>query len=349
MNNIVDELIRIGNKYSCDTISYLKIPNHIDNEKLQIGFQNAINHFSKSKMLYRNQTWVKQELINEVKIENIQNIHSTIVEWLNIPIDIANEPLIQEKIFTCDKKRYLACKLNHVLADGISLINFFNAQLNSHFTSEMIEFKQFPPKKNTPYKSFLPSQIFKERNKPSGYRDYIYFQGAKKSNNELIAALFKTLKELGIKRRSVWLPVNIREKGIEGFGNGISRVRIYDNPKGSIKRQKVECMKNGELIGIPKIQKLSLLKKALIKCYLNRPLIDYCSILLSHFDEAKAGVNILSEFDEIYGILNLHHRYSLAMYVHGTNVNHYTIIYDKGLLSPIAVERFKNVFLQSLA
>jgi len=349
MNNIIDELIRIGNKRSCDTLFYAEIPNHYTNEFLQDGFQLALNHFSKTKHIYQNQNWIHSDLPNRIEIVAGNTIDEFVEDWLNKHIDISQEHLIQQKIYQTPSNRYLLCKMNHVLADGVSMLMFLEAQIKRNFRESKLILKELPPKKNTPYKFLLPSQVPMDFNGFSDHRSFLYFKTRKFTNNEIIAGIFGALKALGVNRRSVWLPVNIRKSLASGFGNGISRMRIYDHENISIKQQKKDNYKNGELIGIPKIKKLNMIMKWLVLGFLNRPLIDYGSILLSHFDENKAGFNVLGEFNDIHGIINLHHRYSMSIYVHGCKEDHYTIVFDEKQIKLDTIKRFRDEFIKSLS
>lgn len=341
--SISDHLIESASKNNLNFYTLLKIPVGMTDEYVEEGFYKAIAYFSKCKLMYHDGFWIqsddKQYNFSKVSI-------SSLIDYLNNRINKSEKFNISQTILILDNERYLLIQINHILADGISLLMFLNYQFHNIKQAIELKFKTLPRKKNTPYKYLFSSQILGGKSKLTDSRSYIYCKTNYYSNNKVIKAIFIALKKMGIERRSVWIPVNIRESFFDGFGNGISRIRIYDTGV-EIKKQKLEAYKNGELMGIPDF-KLTAFKKFLVKCFLNRPLIDYSSLALSHIDEKLMNQNILGDFEEIISVLNLHHKHSMGIFIHSNDFNHITITYDTNKLSYDKVKMFRKEFLNAL-
>lgn len=341
--SISDHLIESASKNNLNFYTLLKLPKSMLNEKIEDGFFRAIDYFSKCKLKYKDGYWIESD--GEQYTFDIISTDA-IEDYLINRINNVEKFNISQTILNIKDERYLLIQINHILADGISLLMFLNFQFHNVQQAKDIKYKKLPKKRNTPYKFFLPSQVLGGNSKFKDNRSFIYCKTKYYSNNKVIQAIFIALEKVGIERRSVWIPVNIRESFFDGFGNGISRIRIYDNDI-AIKLQKVESFKNGELMGIPSF-KLTSFKKILVKCFLNRPLIDYSSLALSHIDERLMSQNILVDFDEIISVLNLHHRHSMGIFIHSNDYNHMTITYDTNKLNFDIVSQFKEELLNAL-
>ncbi len=228
--------------------------------------------------------------------------------------------------------------------------------------SQPLQLKKFTHKKaNSEYGGLLPASPLANKKKISSKRKYLAFQLklVKKElfpNDILIQCLFQTIRKFkpGIKRVSIWLPVNIREKFNQGFGNGLGRARIHDcflpTTKESllnIKKQKRAALKNGELFSIPFYKKLNFIEKIFTKLYLRRPFINYASTILSHIDDSKNSTGMGHYFTKINGIANLHQKHSLSLSIHTSNCHDITITYDEEQHSTGEIETFANLFKES--
>ncbi|HEU4768382.1 MAG TPA: hypothetical protein VFS77_13455, partial [Pyrinomonadaceae bacterium] len=100
----------------------------------------------------------------------------------------------------------------------------------------------------------------------------------------------------GRPRVGLWLPMNIRSRAAEGFGNGTSRIRLYArySPSASlvdkareIRRQVSWSTEHGEW-AVPESPLLTRLPawitKPALRSYLNRPSIDMATGIFSHAD-----------------------------------------------------------------
>jgi hypothetical protein len=342
--SISDHLIEFASKNSTNFYTLLELSKEIVDAELEQSFYESIDHFRKIKLNYSSGYWFdggkKRYSFHNIQIDNLD-------KYLRSRINKKENDHFSQTLIISENKKFLLVQIDHIIADGISLLMFLNKQFDKVDINPNLELKTFPRKKNTPYKTWLPSQVL-ATHKGSSYakRGYMYFCSEYKNNDQIIYAIFDSLKKMGLKRRSVWLPVNIRKKFFEGFGNAISRMRIYDNGV-KVSKQKNECYKNGELMGVPNI-KLNALNKVLIRLFLTRPLIDYGSILLSHIDEKKLGTNILEKFPKIISILNLHQKHTVAIFVSSSTNNHYTITYDLNRIDEKQINVFKDNLLEFL-
>ena len=191
--------------------------------------------------------------------------------------------------------QFLIIKANHLLGDIMSIYSWVICQLDFIHGSNGFKVKPgplflkdfFTKKYPHCHGGRLPAQLLsRSRKKISSQRNYHYFHlkliDLKRSsyNDFFIHCLFQTIRQLRPqnKRTTIWLPVHIRKKRDQGFGNGITRIRIHDqfhqNTQSSllnIRKQKRDSLKNGEIIPIPLYKKINTIEKFLIRCYINRP------------------------------------------------------------------------------
>lgn len=228
----------------------------------------------------------------------------------------ANRPLkshwhIEEAIIG----KTLALKMSHVLGDAVSMILFLKAQLGEEVTPKPIELHQFKSKKNTPYKSMLPSSAWGDG---SGDKRIIAHcellheaQYGEFSVNDLLSLAL--LRSLDHSRKALWIPVNVRKDPWNGFGNGLSRIRLYplDKKNASIaeelkflRLQKKEAWSSGELfLPSPDFKLDSFLKKSLLRLWINRPWADWGTISFSHIHD-KDG-QLPGNIRKAWGITNI--------------------------------------------
>ena len=214
-----------------------------------------------------------------------------------------------------NNRKFLALKMSHVLGDAISMLQWLKVIATGEGISEPLKLKSFPIKKDTPYRKILTSTPWmKDKTQQDEKRHILRLTLSHPEkisnysiNDILLLALLRSLK---VKRKAVWLPVNVREKFWSGFGNGLSRMRIYPLENGTtkdelafIRKQKSENMTNGEVALPPDDLDLnSTAKKALFKLWLNRPWADWGSISLSHLEDRRGHWPHLKS---LWGVTNI--------------------------------------------
>lgn len=231
-----------------------------------------------------------------------------------------NEPLpdlwhLKQGLIRKDNKIILALKMSHVLGDAVSMVLWLKAQLGDEAPSSDIKLQTFPSKKDSVHRSFLPSETWPGNTSVSYDRRLTFLTlehderfGDFSVNDILSLAI---LKSLPLERKSLWVPVNIREKAWEGFGNGLSRMRIYPAKTVIsikeellfIKSQKKEARSSGEIFSpAPDFKIEGRVKQGLFKIWLNRPWADWGSLSFSHLHDRN---EILPDCDGVWGVTNL--------------------------------------------
>ena len=160
----------------------------------------------------------------------------------------------------------------------------------------------------------------------------------------------------------LWLPINVRRRPGEGFGNGTSRIRIYDkSPRtASLKEKSLEvrrqiewCTRHGEW-AVPQIKGLSLLPRSLTGPFLRRNLtrrsVDMATGVFSHADRwNSSGSGVFDSVDKIECVGLLHPFHALA--INGATHNGktwLTFTYDTGLLTRTDVLRLISIYQEQI-
>lgn len=305
--NIIGDLIELGQGPNrvLDCIIAVELPFHLD--------ENTIN-----QKIRLAQTTFPQTARHKIQI--ITN--SSLIDFTNMPLERNDQILLA--IINEDGKQLIALKMSHVLGDAISMLMWLKAFFGDDIKDEELKLKEFPRKKDTPYRKLMNSQVWMQQKTTTAGRNVLRqiikhqeLPDRFKLNDLLILSLLRSLK---LKHKSIWIPVNVRENFLKGFGNGLSRVRIYPNSKLTtkdqlehIRQQKREAYTNGEISLPPKNFKLdSPLKKTLLNCWLKRPWADWSTISLSHIED-KFGT--LNPGKSLWGVSNIIEKHMGAVFV----------------------------------
>lgn len=209
----------------------------------------------------------------------------------------------------------LALKMSHVLGDAVSMVLFLKAQLGEKIQDSKISLHEFQAKKDSKYKGILPSEKWpfqKAGMKRSFFECSLRHdeQYGEFSINDLLSLAL--LKSLPVKKKALWIPVNVRKSPWEGFGNGLSRLRLYPGPAFMsfhdelqfLRKQKKEAWSSGELFLPPPdmdIDKPFL--KQFLKLWINRPWADWGTISFSHLHDKDGRVP--AEVVKVWGVTNI--------------------------------------------
>jgi len=167
----------------------------------------------------------------------------------------------------------------------------------------------------------------------------------------------------GLPRVGLWLPMDIRSRSFEGFGNGTSRIRLYARYAPSstlvektreVRRQVSWTTEHGEW-AVPNIPLFTRLPAAImrpaLRHYLNRPSIDMATGVFSHADRwAGNAQEAFQHVDRIECIGLLHQRQNLAINA-ATHRGQTWITFtsDKGLLRASDVAELAEMYQQEIA
>lgn len=214
----------------------------------------------------------------------------------------------------------LALKMSHRLGDAMSMLLWLEAFFKETGENSPLILRSFSQKKDTPYRSLRNSETWMKNIIQSGNRkvETLTLHHGPTSftvNDILILSLMRSLPE---KRKGIWVPVNVRKNFWSGFGNGLSRMRIYPGNYTTreelqfIRKQKEEAFKNGEIALPPENLDLSSpIKKALFKCWLKRPWADWGTISLSHLEDRG---NRFPYAKALFGITNLIEKHQAGLF-----------------------------------
>lgn len=161
----------------------------------------------------------------------------------------------------------------------------------------------------------------------------------------------------GRPRVGLWLPMNIRRRSNEGFGNGTSRIRLYArySPTASlvdkareVRRQVAWSTEHGEWV-VPDLPLLTRLPhwiaRPALRSYLNRPSIDMATGVFSHADRWGGASEAFKHVERIECVGLLHPRQSLA--VNGAThrgQTWLTFTYDTGLMCAADAEELARMY-----
>lgn len=167
----------------------------------------------------------------------------------------------------------------------------------------------------------------------------------------------------GPPRVGLWLPMNIRSRAFEGFGNGTSRIRLYARyPAGAslvdkareVRKQVSWTTEHGEW-AVPEMPLLTRLPGWItapaLRRYLNRPSVDMATGVFSHADRwAGDALDAFKDVQRIECVGLLHARQNLA--VNGAthqDQTWMTFTCDAGSLRAADVEELVKMYLRQIA
>ncbi len=334
-NNAVDELIFLGHAGSCrtlDCVVSIKTPFKLNLKELVEGAKKAQQVFPKTAKY-------PVKIFNDLSFNQFSE--KRLVSMKHVELLMLSEYEV-------------ALKMSHYLGDLVSMLLWLKKCLGKESSNKALKLKALPAKRNTPYKYFLnssvwPAPVKNSSDRRSFYRFEIDHALAEKENlrvNDVF--LLAILRSLQLKRKSIWVPVNVREDFFEGFGNGLSRMRIY--PPASelplkdqldyIREQKKQAYTNGELSLPPKNLKLNGISRLLVKGWIKRPSADWCSLSFSHMVDRKGGLNWI---EDISAVSNIGPRHNMAIFAFTKdNRTQFSLSADQANVSNEQVDQFKQ-------
>lgn len=341
--DIVDEMIILahqGSVRSLDCIVKIKTIHQVSVEQLKKGILSTQKKFPKTATH-------PIKILEKISLEQFSKTRLTSYDHLELLYISPQE---------------IALKMSHALGDLVSMLlwlqNCLGIKTKSENKSEKLILKNFPAKKNTPFKYRLnshvwPSQLHlshKTDNKILYFFDFEHREIKRADfslNDVFLLAFFNAIK---LKRKSIWVPVNVRKNFSQGFGNGLSRMRIYPpgsngpvlSQLGEIRKQKRLAYQNGEISLPPTNLKLSQWKQFLLKKWIHRPWADWCSLSFSHMDDKD---HLFDWISEIQGISNIGPYNHLAIFAFSRGTR--TIVSfsaDHGVVSKEHLSELENEF-----
>lgn len=162
-------------------------------------------------------------------------------------------------------------------------------------------------------------------------------------------------------RLALWLPVDIRAVPFHGFGNGSSRIRIYEDRLGQdfvescrSFRAQVEWSKtHGEWAvpdDVPILRLPRPLRERAIRAYLSRPWVDMGTILFSHAERLSEDGDPLDGVSDVEIVAELSHRYPIGVAgVTHRGITRLTFTWDPAMLDEADVALLIALYEETLA
>ena len=162
-------------------------------------------------------------------------------------------------------------------------------------------------------------------------------------------------------RVGLWLPINIREQPLEGFGNGSSRIRVYNRyaadaslfEKSRAVRRQIDWSRTHGEWAVPDRPALLRLPmrvvRPLLQLYFNRPWVDMGTGTFSHVQRSPLDASVFDDVTtiDIVGMLDTRHALGLfAMSRGGTTF--LSFVYDPAQLDETAISRLKTLYQDQL-
>ncbi len=162
-------------------------------------------------------------------------------------------------------------------------------------------------------------------------------------------------------RMALWLPTNIRQQPLQGFGNGSSRIRVYGRSKAEdsaaqrildFREQVSWCRAHGEwhvpqdlaLFGWP-----TWLMVPVLRAYIDRPGVDFGSAVFSHMEKLGPAEQLLPMVRDPEWVMMLDKRYPVGM-VAATMGTHtrMSLTWDPGMMPEAEAEGLLAAYVETL-
>jgi len=370
----------------------------LDCDALRIGALSARNLFPTTLSSLKNNRWVRDFSAGNgiVTVRSIDRVSEDTKEaFVNRPIDLTHELPVQQLIMISEAENTttLVTKFHHAAADGTSASLWLNHQLAVAFGFETAQSDQ------SPFEPLLLKQLSTSVRRSQfaydGRSDQLWTLPAQRSGirawrcinfeanrlrkacrqaqgftyNDLLATcalevfVLWNCEQRGedTSKAGLWLPINIRRRSVEGFGNGTSRLRIYANYPRSmsfidkcreVRRQISWCTSNGEWV-VPQVTPITILPgwatKPVLRRHLTRASIDMGTGVFSHADRWNNRKELFNALESLECVGLLHPFQALAI----NGVTHdgrtwLTFTYDAALFEPQHVERLLGLYLEQV-
>lgn len=372
----------------------LHFKQRLDSDALRKGALSARNLFPTTGSHLKMNRWVHDPTgCNGITFHS--ETDGSLNTFVNRAIDLSHQFPVQQLVTRdeAENATTLVTKFHHAAADGTSASLWLTHQLAvalgfEEARSEASAFEPLPLKqlstsvRRSEFAHPTPSdQLWTLPAQRSGIRGWtsINFEA-----NELRRACRKTLgftySDLlttcalemfalwnreryvdHIPRVGLWLPINIRRRSNEGFGNGTSRIRIYASysPDMSltdkcreVRRQISWCTSHGEWV-VPQVPALTVLPRwavgPILRRQLTRPSIDMATGVFSHVDGWNNKKELFNMLHKIETVGLLHPFQALAVNGATHNGNTWlTFTYDTGQFEPQHVKRLVEIYVEQV-
>jgi hypothetical protein len=364
-------------------------------ESLRLGARSARNLFPTSGSYLDGKLWQRlnslEDGIEAVSLPKDIQINKTIEEFLKPRMDLRHQPPVHQLAISHADEIQLVTRFHHTAADGFSAALWLHHQISVATgllpaTSEEVPYQQpllrkhSSPVKQSKFAPGGPSNMLLTTKHSHGHvRRWQSFdvpsadlQARAARNGFSYSDLLATCtlevfaewnRRAGHDQRiGLWLPVNVRQKGAVGFGNGTSRIRVHRRYSSDaslsekckeVRRQIRWALRHGEwaVPSEPLLTRLPLsLGGPILRAYLNRPGVDMATGVFTHVDKwSNRGCPAFDLVYKIESVGQLHKRHRLA--IHSVTLREhtwFTFTYDATRLTTADVEELCEMYRAQL-
>ena len=367
----------------------------LDLDALRRGAASARRRFPTSGSRLSRNKWVIDPGTPAIATATCRDASSTIENFVNRPIDLQKEfPVQQLAVTSHDEKTTLVTRFHHAAADGMSAALWLSHQLEVVGRIRDME-RQLQPHEPPPLRS-VASSVRKSRFAYSTPSDRLisstpFRSGLRSWKTITIDAtpLRKLIRKIGgftysdllattalevytrwnrlhgasdHQKISLWLPINVRQRASEGFGNGTSRIRVYATYSRDaslvekcreVRRQIEWCTTQGEWV-VPEVKALVHLPRSvtgpILRRNLTRSSLDMATGVFSHADRWNSAANgVFDGVDRIECIGLLHPFHALA--INGATHDGktwLTFTFDTGQLTDLDAAQLTYLYQQQI-
>ncbi len=369
----------------------LHLPQAPSLEMLRRGALSARLAYPSSSSVLNGRVWRRVESAPGIEqLELVRgSVRKTIERVVNEPMDITNSPPVSQYLLDATGTTLLITRFHHAAADLIGGTLWLRHQLEVAIGSRPTQQSRrpyAPPalrtheqlKRKSAY-AFrgAPDTLGRRSGSPSPNRRWTtesidatplrlaaLHVGAFTYNDLLATCALEAYRRWNAERRptkrkiGLWMPANIRKTPLEGFGNGTTRIRVYNRYDDSasliekaraIRTQVQWSRKHGEWAVPPmdKVQELPLpLMKLALRIYFNRPWVDMGTGVFSHAERSPLDALPPDLISRVELMGTLHRRHPFGIFALTLNdITHVSFVHDPGLLADDNASTLAHSFL----
>lgn len=355
-------------------------------DQLNKGAQRAFKCFPKSACKIKGYQWIPDNQdwkIDFIELGSTDDLHETIKLLVQERIILAEVRGIRQYYIKQNDKVTFVARFHHAVGDFMALMMFMHVQWfedSPYKVEKKLQMHKHPwPKIRSNYAYKKPShrlgidgdphptkqrewdQLQLEIPQHENWKEKFGFS----YNDYLTAIVLKSMKEWEIgrtkdanRRICLWLPVNIRKNPFEGFGNGSSRLKLYnrypvDMPISVLALKIREQVKWNRLKGvwhaptkIPKLPKKMM--KGILTLYSKKPGSDLGSSVFSHAEKYTSFEDLVATFSSVEVVSQLLYHYGMCLAASTFDGKTFiTTTWDAGIIKDESYHDFKRILLKN--
>lgn len=323
-------------------------------------------------------------------------VQQTVEEYVDAPWDLGRTPPVQQLVVTGPGSRgaVLVTRFHHAAADGLSAAMWLRHQLDVTWgarapTSARAphlhpELKRHAAARRVSAFAFgHPSDRLQVDSRPPSatrrWRTIAWRSGVPRApltgdggvsyNDRLATSALETFRIWNAARVpgraaevGLWLPINIRAQPLKGFGNGSSRIRVYNrypadatfHEKCRAVRRQVDWSRAQGEWAVPEhgwLRRLPMpVLKPLLRAYFNRPWVDMGTGVFSHMQRSPLDDLRPDQATrvEVIGMLDTRHPFGISAISIG-DVTYLTFVHDPAQIRDAEAAELVAIYERQLA